>query len=316
MTVSERVVCLFAVGLCSAQISSCCLTPLAQRYPATTCPDECFPSDGPLRLSALAVDDSLVLPFDLTGVWAQQEIASSLSSVPLVGDVETITTDTLLIRMVQSGNRVEMITESCGMDSAGSSGAGQVVIPQSYTDAMDLAHRNAVIEQWGDGYRVRQERFTRVMGAELSDIENDPLPVAVDDPRVVDIDGDGKPGVTILMDGLLSGEIYMLQRSWIEVCGAVLSPDKLEGYIRWGTDQSVVDASSLFLENNADSVPNPDWETQRFVACRVDDDMTCADLFENREAVFAACRESVVPVERDSMSRHGSATPRVACPTS
>ena len=280
------------VGLAAALwvlLSSCSLTPIEQRFPQTTCPERCFPDEGPLRMSDLTVDESMELPFDLTGVWAHQEIASSLSSVPLIGDVETTTIDTLLVRMVQSGGRVEMVAESCGMDTFGTSDAGQVRIPPSYIDAMEPSQRSAVIEPWDQGYRLRQERYTRVLGAELTDLENEPLPEEHDDPRVVDIDGDGEPGVTVLMDGLLEGEIYLLQRSWIELCGAVLSPNRLEGYIRWGTEQSVVDASSLFLESTPDSVPNPDWEMQRFVSCRVEDDMTCEQLFTDREAIFAAC---------------------------
>ena len=287
---------LIAIGvvLVWGPLSSCCLTPLTQRYPTTTCPDRCFPNEDALSLTDLLfLDEDVELPFDLTGVWAQQEISSSLSDAPLVGVVETTTTDTLLVRMDQSGNRVEMVVESCGMDSLGSSSAAQVTIPQSYIDAMDPGHRSAVIEPWEGGYRIRQERFLRVLGAELDDIENEPLPVDADDPRVVDHDGDGNPGVTVLVDGLLSGEIYLLQRSWIELCGDVITPNRLEGFVRWGMDQSVVDASNLLLDANADSIPNPDWNTQRFVSCRLDQDMTCEELFANRETVFAECdRES------------------------
>lgn len=289
MDKASYTLCSIAIGvaLVCGQLSSCCLTPLHQRYPATTCPDRCFPDDS--ALTDLNVDENVVLPFDLTGVWAHQEISSSLSDAPIVGVVETSTTDTLLLRMEQTGNRVEMVVESCGMDSLGSSSAAQVIVPQAYIDAMDPGHRTAVIEPWEGGYRIRQERFSRVLGAELEDAENEPLPVDPDDPRVIDQDGDGNPGVTILIDGLLSGEIYLLQRSWIELCGAVISPDRLEGYVRWGIDQSVVDASNMLLDANADSIPNPDWNTQRFVSCRLDQDMTCEQLFENRDAVFSSC---------------------------
>ena len=38
-----------------------------------------------------------------------------------------------------------------------------------------------------------------------------PLPGEADDPRVVDADSDGNPGVTVQVRGLIDGEVYMVQ---------------------------------------------------------------------------------------------------------
>ena len=125
------------------------------------------------------------------------------------------------------------------------------------------------------------------MQKELEDEANDPVPVDEEDPRIVDVDGDGNPGITVLVEGVISGQVYVVQRHWKELCGDVLSEDRIEGYVNWDTNQRVVGASSFVLNRTPEATPHPDWELNRFVLLRIDSALTCEDLIANEEQTFA-----------------------------
>jgi hypothetical protein len=230
------------------------------------------------------------LPFDLTGTWAQHEIGTTISSVPIVGEVDTTTTSILRVEMRQTGNRVEMVAQDCGLFSETTAEMSEFIVPQAYVDAMEPGERHAVVVPTASGgFSFRQGRFTRVVGAHLTDLEHEALPTEDDDPRVFDDDGDGNPGATVRTEGIVDGDIYVVQRNWVEMCGDVVSPDRIFGHTRWGSDQSVLGASSFILNQSPDSMPHPDPERHLFTACRIDPAWTCQDILQHKDTLFAQC---------------------------
>ena len=58
-----------------------------------------------------------------------------------------------------------------------------------------------------------------VVGAELDDPRADELPTTAEDERVIDQDNDGNPGVTAHVDGLITADVYFVQRQRMAYSG-------------------------------------------------------------------------------------------------
>ena len=59
-----------------------------------------------------------------------------------------------------------------------------------------------------DSYGFHLDLNYIARGVDLADLENEELPTDPADPRVLDADGDGSPGLTLLLDGVLSGQLF------------------------------------------------------------------------------------------------------------
>ncbi|MBN1945789.1 MAG: hypothetical protein JW797_08930 [Bradymonadales bacterium] len=271
--------------------------PLELRYPPTSRPTDCFAGAEGTGESAEATamtqieGEPVDLPFDLSGTWALREVSSTLSRVPIIGDLETTTTSILQVEIRQNQNRLSMVTQTCSLEAVNDSDTSRLLFPPAFMAAMVASERQAIVEPTESGYRFRQVRHSRLLGANLDDPVNDPLPTDKRDPRVTDNDGDGHPGVTVRIEGLVDGDVYLVQRNWNELCGDVTSPDRVEGYLWWGSRQSILDASNFLLKRSAESIPNPDWERNRFLMCRVQPGLSCEEIVSDPAALFAACSQ-------------------------
>jgi len=254
-------------------------------------PLDCFADDAEgdnpnASTSALDVE-SISPPFDLSGVWAQQQVTSAIASAPLVGESITTSTNILRMELEQQGGRVTMTAQVCSITQQSTSNAGTTIVPQAFIDAIGLSDRSVTLVPTDSGYRFQQARYVRILGMDLEDDANEPIPTDENDPRVVDSDNDGHPGVTVVVEGIVDGQVYLVQRHWKELCGDVMSEDAVDGYIRWGTDQHVVAGSNFVLSRTPEAEPHPDWELNRFKLRRIDPTWTCDDIIANQETIFS-----------------------------
>lgn len=97
------------------------------------------------------------------------------------------------------------------------------------------------------------------------------LPTAVDDPRVIDQDEDGHPGVSFITTNPLGEpicDVRVIQRTRLHLDGQVDGATRLSG-TAWGQlDQVVLDSSSPLCASNTTFVASP--TPSRFVMVRVD----------------------------------------------
>ncbi len=130
------------------------------------------------------------------------------------------------------------------------------------------------------------------VGIRLDDPANDPLPtgpVDLDDPRLVDADGDGRPGitVTIRVSDDLVGELYIARREIFAYDAELTDPDTLEGVVTDRSEQLVIGASDpAFLVPGDGWVQHPDLTKSPIILRRVDADWDCDRLVAERDALF------------------------------
>jgi len=164
------------------------------------------------------------------------------------------------------------------------------IIPDAFLRSLGVTERAAHLElvsetdqSTGDHSPERRIVFpwnTQVLGARLKGPENEALPTDVADPRVFDQDNDGHPGMTVRVEimGLISGEVYVVQRNRNRLIGTVVSPGFIRGTIEWETEQVILGASSPFLASGGQGTPDPDPDRNFFLARRIDPMLDCADI--------------------------------------
>ncbi len=222
---------------------------------------------------------------DVSGKWAQQQVTTSVSKIPIVGVVETRTIAYLLLDIEQDGTQLEISSTVCSIKIDGDIKKVRSVVPQGMIDAIGTVTRKARLERTKDG-RVRffQPRSTDLLGVKLSKT-GEQLPTEPDDPRVVDADKDGKPGVTVKIEGMIDGAVYVIQRSW-SILRGIAAGDQIDGKVTWKTEQVVLDASSALLNSNPDAKPHANRDRHFFRTTRIRSKSTCSDIIKGREKLF------------------------------
>jgi hypothetical protein len=197
------------------------------------------------------------------------------------------TTGLLLHRVRYDGDGLVVDSRYCSVEQE-PLGRVRTTIGPAFVAAMPEWTVRVATEPAGDGLtNVRVPNHLMVLGADLERPNEDPLPEDEDDPRVTDPDGDGHPGVSVHVDGLVSGEVYLVQRI-VRGLRGTLDPDgRMTGQVTGTGDQHVIGASSGILRTFTPQFEhNPDPERNIFVWVPVPDGSTCADVVANRDRWF------------------------------
>jgi len=151
------------------------------------------------------------------------------------------------------------------------------------------AARSAILVEQTGSLHFESSTYVEVRGALLEDPVSDPLPTDPEDPRVIDQDEDGEPGMTVRITllGILEGETYVVQRMSYRLSGVVVGSDRIEGTIEWSDEQTVLGATNPLLKAETVGTLDPDPAAHRFVMVRVDETWTCETLRERLGEILA-----------------------------
>lgn len=238
-----------------------------------------------------AAADVVVPPADavdpdapVVGRWAQLQVQSALNDVPFVGEVVATTRTVLLVDVVPDGDAGHVATQRvCAVTLDSGTELVSTLLPNAAVAAIAPASRAVTT----DDATVRFAQLTEIWGAALADPETGALPTAPDDPRVVDHEGDGHPGMTVRVSGLLDGEIYLVQRGRTTLEGTFTTPDTLDGRLTWSQEQVILASDNVLLENPIPSRVNPDADASYFRSTRVAAELDCAAALATEAALFA-----------------------------
>jgi hypothetical protein len=223
---------------------------------------------------------------DVSGRWAQKQVTTSVSDIPIVGEIETRTIAYLLVDIEQEGSALEVTSKVCTISIDSDIKKVRSVVPEAMIDAIGTTTKKARLERTRDGkVRFFQPRSTDVLGVKLDSIK-EPLPTDAEDSRVVDADKDGKPGVTVRIEGLIDGAVYVIQRSW-SILRGLATDDQIDGAVTWRTEQVVLDATSSLLNSNPDARPHANRDRHYFRTTRVGSQTDCSNIIKARKRLFA-----------------------------
>jgi len=230
---------------------------------------------------------------DLDGSWAEQRVYTVLTKAPFVGKVTTRKRFLALYRFVQKGAVIDVTGTICALKFDSSFKRIRTRVAQGFLDALNplKGKPKLAFDKASKVWRLSTSKQIRVLGARLKRPGKDALPTDPSDPRVVDMDKDGKPGVTVTVDGLASGDLYFVQRMRWSSDATVVSNDVINGTLSWTREQHFLGASSLMLrgrKGKAKGGPHPDPKLHTVQLRRVPATLKCSDLIKKAPELFAS----------------------------
>ena len=228
--------------------------------------------------------DVLVTP----GLYASRQYVSNRALTrPSNRYLRVRTTSVLIHRVRESGDGLVVETRYCSVEQD-PLGRVQTSLGPGFVAAMPTWTAPLTPDpEAGQPGAVRIAPHVMVVGADLVDPADEPLPTDADDPRVTDPDGDGHPGVSVDVDGFVSGQVYLVKRLVRGLRGTVGPDGRIEGTVIGAGDQVVVGASNGILKTFTPKFEhNPDPKRNTFVWVPVSDASTCDSVLAERERLF------------------------------
>lgn len=230
--------------------------------------------------------------------------ATTLSSVPgadLAGrwahyDIVAYEDDTLKIQIISYGFTDFAVEDGRLVESEEFCTAEQVsdqAMETSISDAATQAIRpvSTPVEVSGEpgAWEVSRPATPTPVGIRLDDPANESLPTDPDDPRIVDDDGDGKPGLTVVLrlGDSYEEELYIARREIFAYDLVQDGPDSMTGTVTDSSEQLVIGATDPILEGSGGAwVQVEDLSFSPILLERVDEDWDCDRLVAERDDLF------------------------------
>ncbi len=225
-----------------------------------------------LLLSALATP-ALAAP---AGWWAQRRVVRETVDLPVLGADDRRVISLHRWHIEGEAPRLRITESTCAVRFEGESMV-TTKVPAAVVRGVPPTARRAVLR----GDRLVVPPRVEIRGARLPRPDA-PLPTRLDDAAVADTDGDGRPGVTVRVEGIVAGHIQLVQRVTTSLEGRVVS-DRITGRLRL-TDEQVV------LQASRDTLRTPPPRRQRgasFDTRRLDAPRDCAWIEAHEAELFA-----------------------------
>jgi len=181
---------------------------------------------------------------DLSGTWVARVSAAQVVTAPIVGVMRNVYVLTMLVTITQTGTAIVADGRNCDRLQVNEPTAvAPVVIPEIWAHTETPVHRTGSFAVGAAGYPIfHLDAGTEVIGAKLSS-PMACLPTQSDDPAVYDQDKDGKPGITVRLNGQsLVGTLCAVQTQTTAVNAIAVSADRLEGDLHFAAQQNVLES--------------------------------------------------------------------------
>lgn len=236
-----------------------------------------------LAFAGSSADDGLP---DLSGTWARAQVTTALVDIPVVGELASRTLAVTLLRVEQDGPSLTLNEQVCVLTTKAPTTLVRTTYPDAFVRAVSGNRRRGRLER--DGARIRyfepKQMYWRGMRPDVD--VGEPLPNDAKDPRISDLDRDGAPGLTVNVDGLIDGKVFLVQRSWSELDGVVRSRNRIEGQVVWGSEETILGATKSLLRSPPDKRPDPARSRNFFRMRRVPSTATCDEVLARRRQLL------------------------------
>lgn len=226
----------------------------------------------------------------LSGTWALEVVGSDIVESNAVNEpVTMVTTSLARVEITQAALSLLTKTEICAVSST-PLGEFTTTHPAAAAAAYVVTESAATISADTIGATFTAAERAQLLGWEaLIDVRNEALPQTEDDPRVRDADNDRNPGVSLLVQGPIEGELYVVARSVVTLNGRIESETAINGLSSAVRQQNTVGASTdLLAESQIEISPDPNVQASTFRLRRVPEGIqpACAEIIANRERIF------------------------------
>ena len=213
----------------------------------------------------------------LTGIYAMR-IAVNVKVV-----IDLVAIQDYRLRIVQRGRNIRMKAEPCSVGLPNIPNVAELILP----DALDALLKTKVTEEEGEflsaedpiGATFTPPRVLVLLGADLEDPFEDPLPTVEMPENAIDEDDDGNPGVSISATTLLCREpeeAYVTVRLIADTGGMITDLDRFGGTVDASIEPTFLGFSDDCLEAAASLVIEPQPGSS-FEAIRMGDEQDLDD---------------------------------------
>ncbi len=183
----------------------------------------------------------------ISGTWVIRAVATQLVSV-LGGTLRPQTLFYMVTTMSQAGDKVTASGFYCDraqIDQPGSMVA--VIMPDKWAHTEKVVNRSGTLTVGADHVPLLQFAPLVELAGAVPGPDTDAVPTTLDDPRVIDEDQDGHPGITINVTGLATGSLYAVQRQVTAIAAIPVATDRFEGTLTFSSEQKVLDSNPAGL---------------------------------------------------------------------
>ena len=239
---------------------------------------------------------------EVCGYYGQKMWFTSTSKVATIDLAEGWTRTYFHIVQEQEQDKIHIKATYCHIKIDNSmSSLLQVIMPQSFADALGTADKESVIVKNDDNtFGFEQDVFWEIRGIDPACYGDNPagytLPTDSNDPCVQDWDNDGMPGLTVNAKGTIGGNsiMNMVEKSSSTIHDGLISEDglKIDAQVSWTDEQKI-----LYAENNAlkgGSVNQIKEESSKFDGpanfieqVKIEDGSDCAFIVNNAGTIFS-----------------------------
>lgn len=230
------------------------------------------------------IDGPPAVGIDLSGSWALKQHSTQNVMAPLVGMQVSETTTIAVIDIVHTGTTVHAAQTICDMSFSPVAGT-TTVWPAAAIAALPIATSETTLDTVDVGTAYTQSTVG-TFGWETTNPASDPLPADAMDTRIMDVDGDGHPGVTLQLQGFIAGDVYVVARTATDLSGMLVSTDRIEGSQVTRSEQKVVGASNPLLMSDVPSTADPDPAKNTFTMVRLSAPTACGAVMQDATTLF------------------------------
>jgi len=223
----------------------------------------------------------------MSGTWGALETQTALVQVEPFGTLTQVSTSLYLATL--SGTDPSTITyELCDWLTTDDSSFFTTVMGASVLASLDPFVRTMHLSERADGtVGFEVDNGFSLRGVHLDNPATDVMPTDASDSRVYDQDGDGNPGISLVISGAVSGQLYTIHRHQAALDGCFTSQDRIVGLTDWTTDQIILGSNPQNISANKPvATTHPDASLSHFVMVKLADGDTCAELKAKRATLF------------------------------
>ncbi|MEZ4392422.1 MAG: hypothetical protein R3A48_15140 [Polyangiales bacterium] len=223
----------------------------------------------------------------LIGTWATRTRTLTEQTVPVLGTVRTTSRAYAIAVFARAGSTVTVTERACRVVFDRSS-LGTTSISDRAVQALAPATAPIAFAQVGGAWRWSRAARSVAVGWRPSMNADEALPATRTDPRVVDSDGDGNPGVSVrIMNLLANGSVYVVQRQRSALSGDQAS-DRTPRAVNdpSGSTQRTIGASTNLLAQDIPSRVDTAPTNNGVTFARLAPDADCAAVIARLPMLF------------------------------
>ena len=228
----------------------------------------------------------------LNGRWGLLRTTRILDDVPVLGEVATRMQTLSILTVRQAGRTVTAREKVCRIRMKSNTDLVSIAVKRGLAKGLSGTKRKMRLVGEGDQLRIEQERQLFVWGATLAKPVEDLLPTTSDDPRLKDVDKDDKPGMSILIKGIIHGEMYVVQRDWSQWSGRLVTDDRIEGVVDWSFERNIVGRSNPLLPTKHKARVDSRPGKNSIILVRLPRKMKCKQLKKSVKRYFGKTDQS------------------------